>query len=363
MNFPDPSQQPEASSFPAGNAFRPSAPAVQPDAPRSAPMRFHGDAGTYFGIWIVNLLLTIVTLGIYSAWAKVRKHRWFYGNTEVDGHVFEYHATGMQIFKGRLMALGVIIATAVAGVIHPFIQLVVLLGLLVAVPWLMNSAMRFRARVTSWRNVRFDFQGSYGNAALVFLVMPFVGMLTLGLLMPMATRMAVRYTVNGHSWGGARFNVNPSLGQFYRAAGIALLPALAIGAVLLLLGTVVQMSIWHFLIMGVYLGFLVGTAYYAGHVLKLCVNDLSIEGGHTLRTDLSPWRHLWIVVSGLFATAFSLGLLYPWALVRRHRYVTQSITLHAAPGLDAFVSSHQDRPGSFASEYGEMEGLSGLAPL
>ena len=28
---------------------------------------FHGRAGEYFGIWISNLFLSIVTLGIYSA--------------------------------------------------------------------------------------------------------------------------------------------------------------------------------------------------------------------------------------------------------------------------------------------------------
>ena len=33
---------------------------------------FTGDAKEFFRIWIVNLALSIVTLGIYSAWAKVR---------------------------------------------------------------------------------------------------------------------------------------------------------------------------------------------------------------------------------------------------------------------------------------------------
>jgi Zn-dependent protease with chaperone function len=37
----------------------------------------------------VNLFLTIVTLGIYPAWAKVRKKRYLYGNTWVaDGFAF-----------------------------------------------------------------------------------------------------------------------------------------------------------------------------------------------------------------------------------------------------------------------------------
>jgi uncharacterized membrane protein YjgN (DUF898 family) len=41
-------------------------------------LHFTGRGGEYFGVWIVNLLLTIVTLGIYSPWAKVRRLQYFY---------------------------------------------------------------------------------------------------------------------------------------------------------------------------------------------------------------------------------------------------------------------------------------------
>ncbi|WP_373776122.1 DUF898 family protein, partial [Neisseria dentiae] len=37
---------------------------------------FHGNAGEYFNIWIVNIFLTIITLGIYGPWAKVRRLRY-----------------------------------------------------------------------------------------------------------------------------------------------------------------------------------------------------------------------------------------------------------------------------------------------
>ena len=56
------------------------------------PFYFTGTGGEYFRIWIVNLILSILTLGIYSAWAKVRTNRYFYGNTQVDDTGFEYHA-------------------------------------------------------------------------------------------------------------------------------------------------------------------------------------------------------------------------------------------------------------------------------
>ena len=58
---------------------------------------FTGTGGEYFRIWIVNLILSILTLGIYSAWAKVRTNRYFYGNTQVGNTGFEYHAKPLAI--------------------------------------------------------------------------------------------------------------------------------------------------------------------------------------------------------------------------------------------------------------------------
>ena len=73
------------------------------------PFQFTGSGGEYFKIWIVNILLSIVTLGIYSAWATVRTKRYFYGNTIFDKASFEYHATPIQILKGRIIALVLVI--------------------------------------------------------------------------------------------------------------------------------------------------------------------------------------------------------------------------------------------------------------
>src|SRR5690606_21680940 len=82
-------------------------------------IQFHGQGGEFFGIWIVNILLSVITLGIYSAWAKVRTKRYFYGNTELAGDNFEYHATPIQLLKGRLVALLVVLVWAVTNTIFP----------------------------------------------------------------------------------------------------------------------------------------------------------------------------------------------------------------------------------------------------
>ena len=79
-------------TIPASSAGDFYAPSDTPQVVRHRP-QFTGRAGEYFGIWFVNLLLSIVTLGIYSAWAKVRTERYFYGNTSLAGANFEYLAS------------------------------------------------------------------------------------------------------------------------------------------------------------------------------------------------------------------------------------------------------------------------------
>ena len=60
---------------------------------RTVRPEFTASGAEYFRIWVVNLLFTLLTAGIYSAWAKVRKKRYFYGSTKFDGATFDYFAS------------------------------------------------------------------------------------------------------------------------------------------------------------------------------------------------------------------------------------------------------------------------------
>src|SRR3954469_3451477 len=104
------------------------APGISAAASRSAsrvelPFEFRGNGGEYFRIWIVNLLLTIVTFGIYSAWAKVRRLRYFYGNTYLDGHPFEFHGRPLAILKGRVIVFVAYLLFVFAAQVKPMIAI------------------------------------------------------------------------------------------------------------------------------------------------------------------------------------------------------------------------------------------------
>ena len=139
----------------------------------------------------------------------LRTQRWFYGHTQIGGHGFEYHATGGQILTGRLLALVVIVISTALSLLSPLVELAMAIAIMCAAPWAINAGLRFRAVMTSWRNVRFDFQGSYPRAAYVFLLLPFIATVSFGLLAPVASRAWPAATANGHHYGGAHPTANP----------------------------------------------------------------------------------------------------------------------------------------------------------
>src|SRR5215468_5748382 len=100
--------------------IEPSGVAAEPPQTARAPeqLQFTGTGGEYFGIWIVNLLLTIVTLGVYSAWAKVRRLHYFYRNTLLAGSSFDFHGSPTRILIGRAVALVLLIAYNLAVRLH-----------------------------------------------------------------------------------------------------------------------------------------------------------------------------------------------------------------------------------------------------
>ena len=137
-------------------------------------LEFKGSGSEYFKIWIVNLFLSILTLGIYSAWAKVRRKRYLYGNTSIKGASFEYHASPITILKGRLIAVALLIVYSVLSELFPLVGFFLLILLFAFIPWIVWRSLRFNARMTSLRNVHFSFKGRLGKSYLFYLVIPFI---------------------------------------------------------------------------------------------------------------------------------------------------------------------------------------------
>lgn len=190
---------------------------LQPNqTPQEIPFEFKGTAAKYFSIWIVNILLMIVTLGIYAAWAKVRTNRYFYGNTLLANAPFAYLATPMAILKGWAIAIIALIVYSVVTELVPVTTLIFMAVFLIALPWIVVRAMAFRARNTAYRNIRFTFKSTYAEAAKIFIGLTLLLPLTLGLIYPYYVFAMNRFLVENSGYGTSQFSFHATARDFYK---------------------------------------------------------------------------------------------------------------------------------------------------
>jgi uncharacterized membrane protein YjgN (DUF898 family) len=326
-----------------------------PAAPKHYQFEFLGTGGEYFGIWIVNLALTVITLGIYSAWATVRTRRYFRGNTILAGHSFDYHASPIRILIGRAIALALLTGYNLSTMFSPYMLLLWGPLFLAAFPWLINSSLRFNARNTSYRNVRFNFTGQYGEAIIAYVLWPILGFLTLGFLMPLARRVTDYYYVNHHTFGGRPFETEFSAWRIYRiflmAIGIGVIFILVLGGLIaaamaaMLHGQAFDPShpnalgpLFFLVLIAAEVAFITLGIAVATMVFNLVVSSTVLDGRHKLGANLSALAVAWIMITNILLTMLTLGIFYPWAQVRIARYRVEHLSLEAASDLDEFTS-------------------------
>ncbi len=196
------------------SAMLTASPFAEPE--REHRFEFHGKAGEYFRIWIVNVVLTVLTLGIYLAWAKVRTRRYFYGNTLLDGKPFDFTGNPIAILKGNLIFGGLFVLYVLSGALFPPLAILIILLIMALMPWLVQKAMRFRAHNTVHRNVRFNFRGAVSDAYGIFLGLAFLIPFTLGFIVPYMQFRQKKYLFGNLGWGGVEADMRGGPGFFYK---------------------------------------------------------------------------------------------------------------------------------------------------
>ncbi len=225
-------------------------------------LRFTGRGSEYFRLWIVHTLLSLLTLGLYAPWAKVRKARWFAQHTLLLGDRFDFHGQPWRILRGRALALLLLLAWSWAFEIHLGLGLAVLALACVAGPPLFAAAQRFRMVNTSWRGLRFGYRVAPETAYAVCVpLLLLVSITSLASALEASTAWIIGATVAaalGWPWaharlkamqhshttlGEQRFHFKPAVGEFYAiyvvAAGLTLLVGLAV----LLVATLISVTI------------------------------------------------------------------------------------------------------------------------
>lgn len=321
-------------------------------------MAFTGEAGEYFRIWIVNTALSIVTLGLYLPWARVRQRQYFYGHTWLDGHNFEYTAEPLALLRGYLIVGAFFLTYTLSQNFEKTYWLAGLIAVLffVLYPWLVMKSLRFTAANTAHRGLRFRHHGQAGEAYLAYGLGNIVGGLSSALGLPWAWFMQRRFQVHNAAYGNARATFRGDVGQFYligltglglTIGGTVLLavPLIAVFAVVGGLRSNLDDWSWTGIAVAVgaaYLAFLalyvVAWQYVRAATMRYVLNHVEIGGVVRTGASFSPWRLVWISLTNRLAQVFTLGLATPWADVRRARYVAQGVHVRAIAPLDDFAA-------------------------
>ena len=348
-------------------------------------VRFTGTGAEYFGIWIVNMLLIVVTFSIYSSWAKVRREKYFHQHTLIDGSALDYHGKPISILIGRILALGLII---MAGAKEFSFVLAAAAGLLIAavLPFAMQRSIRFRLFNTSYRGLRFGFHGSVAQAykiswlIVVLGVAAFIapawlsqieeqrfwifGLAYAGLLIayPFFHAAWRLFCIGNAQYGSvntkAKFTVQDFISVYLRSGfllGLIPLIGAAIVAIVSSLLPLVSVLLFVPIALVSYACLLSYAPLVGARLQNLCWNKDTVvadANGNKVAeftSDLNPRNFVLLQLKNLFFTVITLGLYRPYAAIASARMRLEAISISDL----SFVDDIAARAGSQKSAVGD----------
>ena len=335
------------------------------DSSKTLRFKFTGTAGEYFGIWIVNTLLKIVTAGIYSAWAKVRMRRFFYGSTTLEGQTFEYLADPIALFKGWLIAVCVFILYIVASKFSHTLSIAIGIIIFLAFPWLLVRSRMFNARNSSHRNIRFGFQPDYSEAYRVYVGLPILTVLSLGILFPYMTYRQKKFVIEKSLYGSTPFSFTATWKEFYIIGLKVFIVSFLVAIVFIILNIVIVGALLWFsgglstlssptnlqtiktvatatMMFVSPLAYLMVLVYGQTALANLCWNGTNLNGNQFF-SNLRTGKMSYLFITSILAILFSLGLFMPWATVRMLRYRFETLTVTSNCSIDSIIAAADNK--------------------
>ena len=324
---------------------------------------FTGTGSEYFRIWIVNLLLSIITLGIYSAWAKVRTNQYMYRSLKLGGSGFDYHGRPVAILKGRIIAAALIIGLNVSQRYSPIAYLVLLIFFMAVLPWLITRSLAFRMRNSSWRGIRFSFRAGAATAAKIMYGYGFITGITSGIAYPLQYRMMKKFAFENTWFGTSKISFNAETWDFYKV----FLKMAGMGMAAFLLFMVMLMGFTSFpgsspaidpfgfemITVAVLLFYafilLITVPYFRAGITNVIWNGVRL-GPASFRSTMSSWKLIRLWAGIAFLTLVTLGLYWPWGVMKLFRYRTDNLQMITAGGLDNYTADPTVEVGAAGEE-------------
>jgi uncharacterized membrane protein YjgN (DUF898 family) len=269
--------------------------------------RYHGEGAAFFILILKNALLTLVTVGIYAAWAKAERRRYIWSNVEFHGQRLEFTGNGLELFKGYLKVVAAyFVLFGIPGIVGAtgqkdaqlVLQGIAGVALLVLIPFAIYRSRAYILSRTRWRSIRLGLDGSAGPYVRAFLVGALLSIVTLGIYSPWMACKLRSIMVNNTRLGSEKFR--------YDGRGGELFPIWIKGLLL----TIVTLGIYSFWMQAAMARYhLAHTRIGNAHV------RFGVTGGHLLQ----------IALVQILGTTLTLGIAFPWIVTWALRSMLEKI--------------------------------------
>ena len=191
---------------------------------------FDGRRGPLFRLVLKNIVLIVLTLGIYRFWAKRAVRHWFWRHVSIAEERLEYTGKGTELFVGFLIAMCVLLPffavtsileqmarTSVVGAVIS--QTVYFVGLFLLIQTAIFRMRPNRLTRTMWRGIRCGLDGKtwdYVEAAVRYWLHVVA---TLGFAYPWMRMGLSRYLMTRTRFGSRVSASNLLLKNFWRIGG------------------------------------------------------------------------------------------------------------------------------------------------
>lgn len=309
---------------------------------KSYALGFQGKGSDFFGVIMVNWLLTIVTLGIYYPWAKARRLQYLYGETTLDGDAFAFHGTGKEMFKGFLKVI--VLFFGICAIVFAIVYfsnsaflgpLLIYAGIFAVLPLAIHGSYRYRMSRTSWRGIRFGYRGDRNELIKSFFKWIFFTIITLGIYGPWMVINLRKYLLSNVRFGDAEFEYNGDGGDYF---------VMNIKGYFL---TLITFGIYFF--------------WWQKELFEYYIDNLSLNKGNEeikLNSTVTGGGFFKLAITNVLLVVFTLGLGYAWVVTRTMNYIFENIELEGNIDLNTLTQTEEnfkDATGEDVSDFLDLD--------
>ena len=297
-------------------------------------LEFKGQGSAFFGILIVNWILTVLTLGFYYPWARAKQLQYIYSHTTLNNESFYFSGTGAEIFKGFIKLIGMYLLFLVGYGLFvsyaesPILAIVLLyLCMIAIIPLILHGSLRYRMSRTSYRGIRFGYRGDRKELMVQFFRDILLTIVTLGIYSAWFSMNLRSYTHRHIRYGNVEFSNEARGGEYF---------------ILYLKGYLLT-----FLTLGIY------SFWFQKDIFNYYIDKMELKQGENrikMHSTATGGAFFKLIITNFLLLIFTFGIASAWVEMRTLRFIFSHIQMTGNIDLSSVSQTETEYNDAFGED-------------